>query len=105
MEIGQLGAFCFLDAMTAQESAAFCRRVERLGYKVLWTPEAWGRDPFAHGGYLLAKTDRLISAIENGLNAQLSARGDGILCVHACILLHCICRPNQNPWDAPDLGD
>ena len=62
MEIGQLGAFCFLDAMPAEESAAFCRRVERLGYQVLWTPEAWGRDPFAHGGYLLAKTDRLIYA-------------------------------------------
>ena len=43
MEIGQLGAFCFLDAMTAEESAAFCRRVERMGYKVLWAPEAWGR--------------------------------------------------------------
>ena len=46
----------------AEESAAFCRRVERMGYKVLWAPEAWGRDPFAHGGYLLAKTDRLIYA-------------------------------------------
>src|SRR5262245_6197376 len=62
MDIGQVGAFCFLDAMTAEESVAFCRRVERMGYKVLWTPEAWGRDPFAHGGYLLAKTDRLIYA-------------------------------------------
>ncbi|MBI3246132.1 MAG: TIGR03620 family F420-dependent LLM class oxidoreductase [Deltaproteobacteria bacterium] len=62
MDIGKLGAFCFLDAMGAEESAAFCRRVERMGYKVLWTPEAWGRDPFAHGGYLLAKTDRLIYA-------------------------------------------
>jgi probable F420-dependent oxidoreductase len=62
MDIGQLGAFCFLDAMTAAESAAFCRRVERMGYKVLWSPEAWGRDPFAHGGYLLAKTERLIYA-------------------------------------------
>jgi probable F420-dependent oxidoreductase len=62
MDIGQLGAFCFLDAMSAEESAAFCRRVERMGYKVLWTPEAWGREPFAHGGYLLAKTERLIYA-------------------------------------------
>ena len=33
-----------------------------MGYKVLWSPEAWGRDPFAHGGYLLAKTDQLIYA-------------------------------------------
>jgi probable F420-dependent oxidoreductase len=62
MDIGKVGAFCFLDAMTAGDSAAFCRRIERLGYKVLWSPEAWGREPFAHGGYLLAKTDRLIYA-------------------------------------------
>lgn len=33
-----------------------------MGYKVLWTPEAWGREPFAHGGYLLAKTESLIYA-------------------------------------------
>jgi alkanesulfonate monooxygenase SsuD/methylene tetrahydromethanopterin reductase-like flavin-dependent oxidoreductase (luciferase family) len=62
MDIGRVGAFCFLDAMTAEESAAFCRRVERMGYRVLWAPEAWGREPFAHGGYLLAKTDQLVYA-------------------------------------------
>lgn len=62
MDIGKVGAFCFLDAMNAPESAAFCRRIERMGYRVLWTPEAWGRDPFAHGGYLLGQTDRLIYA-------------------------------------------
>jgi len=62
MEIGKLGAFCFMDAMSASESTAFCRRVERMGYKVVWSPEAWGREPFAHGGYLLANTDKLIYA-------------------------------------------
>jgi len=45
-----------------RRAAAFCRRVEKLGYKVIWTPEAWGREPFAHGGYVLANTDRLIYA-------------------------------------------
>lgn len=62
MDIGKIGAFCFLDAMSAEESAAFCRRVEHVGYQVLWSPEAWGREPFAHGAYLLAKTDHLIYA-------------------------------------------
>jgi probable F420-dependent oxidoreductase len=62
MDIGKLGAFCFMDAMPAPESAAFSRRVERMGYKVVWSPEAWGREPFAHGGYLLANTDSLIYA-------------------------------------------
>jgi len=62
MEIGKLGAFVFMDAMPAPESAAFCRRIERMGYKVVWSPEAWGREPFAHGGYLLANTESLIYA-------------------------------------------
>jgi len=62
MDIGKIGAFCFMDGMPAPESASFCRRVERMGYKVIWSPEAWGREPFAHGGYLLANTDRLIYA-------------------------------------------
>ena len=62
MEIGKLSAFCFMDAMPAPESAAFCRRIERMGYKVVWSPEAWGREPFAHGAYLLANTDSLIYA-------------------------------------------
>ncbi|HLW72218.1 MAG TPA: TIGR03620 family F420-dependent LLM class oxidoreductase [Candidatus Binataceae bacterium] len=62
MEIGKLGAFCFMDAMAGPESLAFCRRVERMGYKVLWSPEAWGRETFAHGGYLLGRTDSLIYA-------------------------------------------
>jgi probable F420-dependent oxidoreductase len=51
-----------MDSMPAPESAAFSRRVERMGYKVVWSPEAWGREPFAHGGYLLANTDSLIYA-------------------------------------------
>src|ERR1700691_6041471 len=62
MEIGKLGAFVFMDAMPAPESAAFCRRIERMGYKVVWSPEAWGREPFAHGGYVLANSDSLIYA-------------------------------------------
>jgi probable F420-dependent oxidoreductase len=62
MEIGKVGAFCFMDAMPAAESIAFCRRLERMGYKVIWSPEAWGREPFAHAGYVLARTDSLIYA-------------------------------------------
>ncbi len=62
MEIGKVGAFCFMDAMPAAESIAFCGRLERMGYRVVWSPEAWGREPFAHAGYVLARTDRLIYA-------------------------------------------
>ena len=62
MELGKIGAFVFMDAMPAQESIAFCQKVDKWGYKVVWSPEAWGREPFAHGSYLLANTDSLIYA-------------------------------------------
>jgi probable F420-dependent oxidoreductase len=62
MEIGKLGAWFFLDSMGAEETAEFARTVERLGYRALWIPEAVGREPFAHAGYLLSKTERLVIA-------------------------------------------
>src|ERR1051326_5775944 len=62
MQIGKLGVWFFLDAMKAPDSAAFAQNVERLGYSALWIPEAAGREPFAHGGFLLANTKTLILA-------------------------------------------
>ncbi len=62
MDIGKLGLWFFLDPMTAAESAAFAAKLEKLGYPALWIPEAVGREPFAHGGYLLARTERLVLA-------------------------------------------
>jgi len=62
MEIGKHGLWFFLDGMTAPQSAEFARKVEKLGYSALWIPEAVGREPFAHAGYLAAKTDKLIFA-------------------------------------------
>jgi probable F420-dependent oxidoreductase len=59
MEIGKVGVWFFLDAMTAAQTVEFARKVETLGYRTLWIPEAVGREPFAHAGYLLAKTERL----------------------------------------------
>ena len=62
MEIGKYGVWMFLDAMAAPQSAQFARKVEKLGYSALWIPEAVGREPFAHAGYLAANTERLIIA-------------------------------------------
>lgn len=62
MNIGKLGMWFFLDPMTAEQSAAFARKVESLGYGALWIPEAVGREPFPHAAYLLAKTERLVLA-------------------------------------------
>ena len=62
MDLGRLGVWFFTDGMPAPEAAEFARRVEALGYSALWTPEAVGREPFAHAGYLLANTERLVVA-------------------------------------------
>ncbi len=62
MELGKLGLWFFLDAMPAEETLKFARMGEKLGYSALWIPEAVGRHPFAHAGYLLAQTERLILA-------------------------------------------
>ena len=62
MDIGKYGLWFFLDGMTAPQSADFARKTEKLGYSMLWIPEAVGREPFAHMGYLAAKTERLIFA-------------------------------------------
>jgi hypothetical protein len=40
MDIGKIGIWFFLDAMTAPESLEFARKVESLGYGALWIPEA-----------------------------------------------------------------
>src|SRR5580698_9884308 len=59
MDIGKVGIWFFLDAMTAPASAEFAKTVEKNGYKALWIPEAVGREPFAHAAYLLDHTERL----------------------------------------------
>ena len=59
MQDGSVGVWFFTERMTADEAAAFARRIESLGYSHLWLPEAIGRDPFAHAAYLLGVTERL----------------------------------------------
>ncbi len=62
MDIGKVGIWFFLDAMPAADTAEFAKKVEKLGYRALWIPEAVGREPFAHAGYLLSHTDGLTIA-------------------------------------------
>ncbi len=62
MELGKIGIWFFLDAMSGPDSAEFARKVERAGYRMLWIPEAVGREPFAHAAYLLSRTERLTLA-------------------------------------------
>ena len=60
MDLPRLGVFAFLDGLVARDTIELARTVERLGYGVLWTVEAVGRDAYAHAGHLLAATDRLV---------------------------------------------
>jgi probable F420-dependent oxidoreductase len=62
MDIGKIGVWFFHDGMTAGESLEFTRKAEQLGYGATWIPEAVGREPFAHIGYLAAKTQRIVFA-------------------------------------------
>lgn len=62
MQLGKLGAWCFLDALSATDVAGAGRRIEELGYSTLWIPEAVGREIFASASWLLASTSKLIVA-------------------------------------------
>ena len=60
MDLSQLGVFCYLDTLTGAQAAPLAQKVERLGYRALWFPETFGRDPFPIASHLLTVTDRLI---------------------------------------------
>lgn len=59
MQIGRLGVWTWLDALTATEVVTFARRIESLGYSTLWCPEGFGRDPFSILSLVAANTSRL----------------------------------------------
>jgi probable F420-dependent oxidoreductase len=60
--LGKLGVWTSLDSIGATQAAEFARRIEALGYSILWHPEALGRDPVALIGFLTAQTSRLVFA-------------------------------------------
>lgn len=62
MELGRVGVWTRTDALSIRETAAFARRIEALGYGALWIPDAFGRDPLVHAGFLLEHTTTLVVA-------------------------------------------
>lgn len=62
MDIGKVGVWYFLDGLVGKDAIAYAKKVESLDYSALWIPEAVGREPFAHAGFLLANTQKLIIA-------------------------------------------
>jgi alkanesulfonate monooxygenase SsuD/methylene tetrahydromethanopterin reductase-like flavin-dependent oxidoreductase (luciferase family) len=71
MDLGKVGIWAMLEAMTMRETLDFAKTIEKHGYQVLWIPEGPGRDPFAHSAYLLSHTESL--AIATGI-ANIWAR-------------------------------
>ena len=62
MQLGRLGVWNAMDAMSAADGAAFAKRVEGWDYSALWMPESRGRDVMVHSSWLLANTTKLIVA-------------------------------------------
>lgn len=60
MDLSKLGAFCFLDPLPGAALGPFARRVEQLGYSVLWATEGIGRESFSLAAHLLGQTQRLV---------------------------------------------
>lgn len=62
--LGRVGVWSFaLEAQTAAEEREAVRRIEELGYRALWIPEAvTSREIFSHASWLLASTERLVVA-------------------------------------------
>ncbi len=62
--LGKVGVWTFaLDRQRAQEEREAARRIEALGYPVLWLPEGFrSKDAMAHAGLILSATDRITVA-------------------------------------------
>jgi probable F420-dependent oxidoreductase len=60
VDLSRLGVFCFLDPLPGAALGPFARRVEQLGYGVLWVTEGIGRESFSLAAHLLGQTQRLV---------------------------------------------
>ncbi|MGD9806121.1 MAG: TIGR03620 family F420-dependent LLM class oxidoreductase, partial [Hyphomicrobiaceae bacterium] len=59
MNLGKLGVWASLDALSANDAAAFARRLEARGFETLWMPESRGRNVLVNAAWILANTTRL----------------------------------------------
>ena len=60
MDLGELGLWTFqLDVQPAPHARDAVVELEELGFKTVWVPEAFGREPFVNSAMLLAATKTL----------------------------------------------
>lgn len=63
MDLGRVGIWTFaLDLQPASKAQEAAAEIEELGFRVVWIPEAMGREIFTSAGILLAGTRKLIVA-------------------------------------------
>ncbi len=90
MNLGKLGVWASLDALSANDAAAFARRLEAKGFRTLWMPESRGRNVLVNAAWMLANTTTLniatgianiyardafsANAARHGLNEQSGGR-------------------------------
>lgn len=60
LELGRIGVWGHLDALTADGARRYARRVDELGFSALWVPETVGREPFALLAMLAGTAGRLV---------------------------------------------
>lgn len=58
--LGRIGVWGHLDSLSIDETRAYVRQVDELGYGALWVPETVGREPMTLLGLLAASTERLV---------------------------------------------
>ena len=59
MELGQLGVWYFFDGLSSPAAAEAAKRIESLGYGILWLPETVGKSPVATASWVLSQTETL----------------------------------------------
>lgn len=62
MDLGKLGVWQGLDGLSAKDALAFAQRLEKRGFKALWTPESRGRNVLVNAAWLLSGTTTLTIA-------------------------------------------
>lgn len=61
--LGKLGLWTFqLDMQPMREAQRHVARLEELGFRTVWVPEAVGREPFASTSLLLSATEEMVLA-------------------------------------------
>jgi probable F420-dependent oxidoreductase len=60
LDLGRLGVWGHLDALSVDGARDYARRVEELGFGTLWVPETVGREPFTLLGLLAGETTSML---------------------------------------------